>query len=93
MADYESMKSKFQILDAFNNFYKNVEYNLKLWLLKNKKVSVIQYCLYRFVIFRYEIHLLILCKYMDHNLELWLIRNGDVPDVAASLYNMLGFQT
>ena len=42
MADYESMKSKFQILNTFNNFYKNVEYIMKLCLNKNKQVSVIQ---------------------------------------------------
>ena len=42
MADYESMKSKFKILDTFNNFHKNVEYNMKLCLIKNKQVSVIQ---------------------------------------------------
>ena len=46
----------------------------------------------KFVISRYEIHSLILCKYMDQNLELWLIRSGDNPDLAASLYTMLGFQ-
>ena len=39
---YESMKSKFQILDTFNNFYKSVEYNMQLCLIKNKQISVIQ---------------------------------------------------
>ena len=42
MADYESMKSSFQILDTFIEFYKCVEPNLQLWHIKNKKASEFQ---------------------------------------------------
>ena len=73
MADYESMKSKFQILDTFNHFYKNVEYNMKLCLMKNN----------RFLLFRYEIH-----STFYLSMDIWQIKNGDVPDLATSLYHI-----
>ena len=78
MADYESMKSKFQILDTFHNFYKYIEHNLKLWLIKNKVIYVIQIWDTFNIFF----------KYLEHNMELWIIKNGDVPDLATSLYNI-----
>ena len=42
LMNYESIKSKFQILDTFIKFYKYVEHNLNLWLIRNEEVSEFQ---------------------------------------------------
>ena len=74
----------FQIWDIFKIFWQNIKYNENLWLIMNLwKVSFrywIQLTSYgwleikKFMIFRYEIYSLILCKYRGHNLELEIMK-------------------
>ena len=82
MTVYESLKGRFQILNIFIRFYKYVEPRLKLRLIKNKEVSVIQIWDTFNIFF----------EYFEQNMELWLIKIGDVPDLATSLYHMFRFQ-